>query len=538
MYKVALAESHFPAQGEPEPAPFTFGSMLRASAAAAPNRAALKELDYEGAIQRCWTYAELLRDAERLARALASRHEEGARVAVYANNTPEWVLLELACGLAGVVLVTVNPSYQRRELKYVLEQSRAEAIYYVTSFRGNPMKEVADAVCDELPAIRRRILLTNHDALFDGEERGGLRDPKPHDPVQIQYTSGTTGFPKGALLHHNGLIRNGVDTLTRGGVTPGAVFINNMPLFHCSGCAILVGGGLALGCTMLLTPMFDPAPIVRAIERERCEFVFGVPTMIVALIDEVQRSGRNVSSVKRLMSGGAMVAPELCRKAREVFGAPIQIVYGQTESSPVITGCWNDDTLKDLTETIGQPQPHVEVSIRDPQTNVVAPIGEQGEICCRGYLVMKGYNDNPEATAKAIDPDGWLHTGDLGRMDARGYLKITGRVKDMIIRGGENLFPAEIENVMLEHPAVTEVAVVGIPDEKWGEQVACFMRSARGDKPVSAELKAFIRDRLSPQKTPAFWIWVDDWPLTGSGKIQKFKLREAFERGEFEGRLV
>jgi fatty-acyl-CoA synthase len=536
VYTSTLSDSHFPAQGGPEPASLTFGDMLRASAAAAPNRPAIRELDYDGAILRTWTYAELLRDAERLARALASRHAEGARVAVYANNTPEWVLLELGCALAGVVLVTVNPSYQKRELKYVLEQSRSEAIYYVASFRGTPMQEIADAVCDELPSIRHRILLTDHAALFDGEESGPRRSPRPSDPVQIQYTSGTTGFPKGALLHHNGLIRNGIDVMTRAGATPGSTVVHNMPLFHCSGCAILVAGGLALGITMYLAPMFDPVMIVKVIERERCDLVFGVPTMLVALIDEVQKSGRDVSSTKRMMSGGAMVAPELCRKAREVFGAPIQIVYGQTESSPVITQCWYEDSLEDLTQTIGQPVPHVDVSIRDPATNTVVPIGEQGEICARGYLIMTGYNDNPEATAKAIDADGWLHTGDLGRMDARGYVKITGRVKDMIIRGGENLFPAEIENVMLEHGAVTEVAVVGIPDEKWGEQVACFMRSASGDQPGSAELRAFIRDRLSPQKTPAFWIWVDEWPLTGSGKIQKFKLREAFERGEFEGR--
>jgi fatty-acyl-CoA synthase len=254
--------------------------------------------------------------------------------------------------------------------------------------------------------------------------------------------------------------------------------------------------------------------------------------MIVALIDQATRTGRDVSSIKRIMSGGAMVAPELCRKARAVFGAPIQIVYGQTESSPVITQAWFDDTLEDLTQTIGQPAPHVDVSIRDPKTNTVVPIGAQGEICCRGYLVMHGYNDNPEATAKAIDEESWLHTGDLGTMDERGYLKITGRVKEMIIRGGENLFPAEIENALLEHPDLAEVAVVGVPDEKWGEQVACFMRAKGKARPSATALKAFIRDRLSPQKTPVFWVYVDEWPLTGSGKIQKFKLAERFQCGE------
>lgn len=532
MYKLSLAKAYCPAQGGAEPAPVTIGAMLRASAAAAPNHMALKELGYDGATGRCWTYAELLHDAERLARALAERHEEGARVAVYANNSPEWLLLELACGLAGVILVTVNPAYQKRELKYVLEQSRSEAIYYVESFRGNPMREIADTVCDEIPAIRRRILLTDHEALFTGENDGAARDPKPQDPAQIQYTSGTTGFPKGALLHHNGLVRNGVDAMMRGGAGSDSAFVHHMPFFHTTGCAILALGGLGVGATMLLAPMFDAETIVNVIEREKTDFILGVPTMLVALMDAVEKTGADVSSTRRIMSGGAMVAPELCKKAKAVFGAPIQIIYGQTESSPVITEAWHDDSLEDLTQTIGQPMPHTEVSIRNPADNSVCNINEQGEICCRGYLVMTGYNDNPEATAAAIDSDGWLHTGDLGTMDDRGYLKITGRVKEMIIRGGENLFPAEIENAMLEHEIIMEVAVIGVPDDKWGEQVACFMRAKGSARPTANELKAFIRERLSPQKTPVFWVWVEAWPLTGSGKIQKFVLREQFVRGE------
>jgi fatty-acyl-CoA synthase len=532
MYNVDLAESYFPAQGGSDLAPMTIDGMLRVSAARTPNQAALKELTYSGEIARVWTYAELLSDCERLARALASRHAEGARVAIFANNVPEWVLLELACGLAGVILVTVNPAYQKRELKFVLEQSRAEAIYYVVDFRGNPVQEIADVVCDEIPGITKRILLTDHNALYSGEVSGKLRDPISTDPVQIQYTSGTTGFPKGALLHHNGLVRNGIEAMSRGGLKQGDSFVHNMPLFHTTGCAVSVLGGLGIGATMLLAPMFDPVSIAVAIERERTTFILGVPTMLVALIDEVRRSGRDVSSIKRIMSGGAMVAPQLCREAQAVFGAPIQIVYGQTETSPVLTQAWFEDTLEDLTQTIGQPAAHTEISIRSPQTNTVLPIGEQGEICARAYSVMLGYNDNPQATSAAIDKEGWLHTGDLGRMDARGYVKITGRVKEMIIRGGENLFPAEIENAMLEHDAIDEVAVVGIPDEKWGEQVACFVRCNSGETLRAGDLKTFIRDRLSPQKTPSYWINVADWPLTGSGKIQKFKLAEAFVAGE------
>jgi len=252
--------------------------------------------------------------------------------------------------------------------------------------------------------------------------------------------------------------------------------------------------------------------------------------MLVALLHEIETSGRDVSSLRRMVSGGAMVAPELIRKARELTGCVVQIVYGQTEASPIITQTRIDDSPEELSQTIGQPLPHMEVAILDPQTRAILPLGEQGEICTRGYHVMTGYNDNPEATAQAIDGDGWLHTGDLGRMDSRGYLQITGRVKEMIIRGGENLFPAEIENAMLEHEEIAEVAVVGVPSETYGEEVACFLR-ARGDvRPPTDELKRFIRERLSPQKTPAYWIWVEEWPLTGSGKIQKFKLAEQFER--------
>jgi fatty-acyl-CoA synthase len=321
--------------------------------------------------------------------------------------------------------------------------------------------------------------------------------------------------------------------MIRGGLKSGDSFVHHMPLFHTTGCAVLVMGVIGTGCTMLLAPMFDPEVITEIIERERTMFIFGVPTMLVALIDEARRSGRDVSSIRRMMSGGAMVAPQLCRDLKEVFGATIQIVYGQTETSPVLTQAWYDDSLEDLTETIGQPAAHTEMSIRDTRDNSVLPIGEQGEICARGYSVMVGYNNNPEATAAAIDSEGWLHTGDLGRMDSRGFLKITGRVKEMIIRGGENLFPAEIENTMLEHEAVGEVAVVGVSDDKWGEQVVCFIRST-GDQPLTADgLKSFIRERLSPQKSPAFWVSVTDWPLTGSGKIQKFKLKEAYEAGKY-----
>ena len=534
MYNVTLTESFFPAMKDGEIEEITMGGLLRRAVAKTPDRIALKELDFEGNIGRTWTYQALLDDSERLAKTFAARHPVGTRIAIWAPNMPEWVIVEFAAALSGLTLVTVNPSYQPRELKYVLEQSRSEALYLVDNYRGNPMGDIAAKVCAELPAIKHQIFVTDEEALYGGESVDTLPDVGPFDTAQIQYTSGTTGFPKGALLHHHGLVQNASDNTRRVEMADGSIMLHNMPMFHTTGCGVILLGSVSVQGTILLAPIFEPQMIVRVIEREKVDLFMGVATMITAVVEEVKKTGADISSLKGVFSGGALVSPELAKESKKTLGHYVQIVYGQTESSPVITGCWPDDSLEDLTETIGQPAPHVEVSIRDPQTNKVLPCNEQGEICCRGYLVMQGYNDNPEATAAAIDADGWLHTGDLGRMDERGFLKITGRVKEMIIRGGENLFPAEIENAMLEHPEIVEVAVVGVPDEKWGEQVACFMRAQGGTRPDDAELKAFIRERISPQKTPFYWIWVEDWPLTGSGKIQKFKLAEQFAEGQFQ----
>jgi fatty-acyl-CoA synthase len=528
MYQADLTDSLFPAVTDAPYREWTVAQLLSEQATAFSGQPALTELLPDGSLGRRWTYNDLKRDCERLGRALAARHPPGARIAVFAHNLPEWVLLEMAAPLAGLTLVTVNPAFGARELRYVLEQSKSKAIYYAAEVRGHRLKPVIDQASPDLPAI----LLTDHAALFEGEDVGELRESKPFDAMQIQYTSGTTGFPKGALLHQQGLIQNNVAVMDRWTVQAGDLVVGVMPLFHTAGCALTVLGGLAKGAHLLLAHGFDAAMLVPAFEREKPDFFMGVPTMIVALCDVAEKTGADVTSVKSVLSGGSMVAPELCRKVRQVFQAPVQIIYGQTEASPGITMAWIDDSEADLTGTIGQPYPHMDVAILEPGSGRVLPIGEQGEICCRGFHVMTGYNDNPEATAAAIDQDGWLRTGDLGTMDSRGFLKITGRLKDMIIRGGENLFPAEIENAILEHPALLEAAVVGIPDEKWGEVVACFLRPRGEEKPNATELKAFIRERLSAQKTPAHWVYVDAWPLTGSGKIQRFALRDAFVKGE------
>jgi fatty-acyl-CoA synthase len=535
MYRVHLTESYFPAQPDDVVRETTVGGILRAQAAATPDAEALVEADLAGQLGRRWSYAGLLRDSERLAQALLSRYRPGERVAVWAPNVPEWVILEYAAGLAGLTLVTANPAYQPRELKYVLEQSRACGLFLVREFRGNPMAAIAAEVAAGLPALREVVDLDDHDALFAGAARGGpLPEVKPGDPVQIQYTSGTTGFPKGAVLHHRGVTNNARFYGLRAGLRAGDTMINYMPLFHTAGCGMTTLGGAQHACRIILARLFDPPRILDLMEAERVEIMLGVPTMLVALLEAQAARPRDLSAVRLTVSGGSMVPPELVRRCLDLFGGAFQTVYGQTESSPLLTQMRSDDSFEDMCETVGQAVAQTELSIRDPRTNAVVPVGQVGEICARAYSVMLGYNDNPEATAAAIDSQGWLHTGDLGTMDERGYLRITGRVKEMIIRGGENLFPAEIENVLLEHPDVAEVAVVGVPDERWGEIVVCFLRLSAGARLDKPALVAHCRERIAAQKTPAHWVEVSDWPLTGSGKIQKFVLRDRFVAGAFQ----
>ncbi|TNE35375.1 MAG: long-chain fatty acid--CoA ligase [Alphaproteobacteria bacterium] len=538
MYKVELSESHFPAQADTPFREMTIGGLLREQAAERGDQLALRELLPNGRMGRDWTYSELLADCEKLGRALASRHAPGSRIAIYAMNCPEWVLTQYAAALAGLTVVTVNPAYIARELNYVLSQSDAAGIYHGTQARGTPLAPIVAEAGADLPKVATHIDLTDLDAMYDGHDRGQLNEAGPDDILQIQYTSGTTGFPKGVQIRHWTVLQNNTDIMRRWGCQPGDTDLTPTPLFH-AGASCFMFGCLGMGMTFIPMPHFDPAMLLDTVESEGVQFTGGVPTMLTMIVDELARRPRDVSSVRALMSGAAMVAPELSAQAEKLFDATLLVVYGQTESAVAITLGQLEDGVVERRETIGQPMPHMEVSIRDVNDNSTCAIGEQGEICARGYNVMAGYNDNPEATAAAIDGEGWLHTGDLGTMDSRGYVKITGRVKEMIIRGGENLFPAEIENAMLEHPAVFEVAVVGIPDEKWGEVVACFMRCAKGiARPDSGELKAFIRERLSPQKTPQYWIWVEEFPMTGSGKIQKFAMAEAFVAGKYDDQIA
>ncbi|MHB8247191.1 MAG: AMP-binding protein [Acidimicrobiales bacterium] len=504
----------------------TVGSLLREAAEATPSTVALVEGVAEPARRRRWRYADLLDESERAAQALLGRFDPGERVAVWANNLPEWVILEMAAGIAGVVLVTVNPALRTDELRHVLGHSQAAGVFHLRNYRGTSMADTLDAIRADLPKLRESVLFEDWTAFCSSgspTERFPMVDSG--DPAQIQYTSGTTGLPKGAVLHHRGITNNArlsyVEVLS---LQPGDAQVNPMPLFHTAGCVLATLSAVASHGTLVLPPVFDPELVLQLIESERSVLFGGVPTMLHALLGHPQLRKTDLSSVRVALSGGATVAPELVRRIEATLSVPMAIIYAQTESSPGVTMTRLDDTADQRAETVGRPLPATEVRIVDSAGQTV-PVGTVGELCTRGYHVMTGYFDDPEGTAATIDPDGWLHTGDLASMDSRGYFRIEGRLTEMIIRGGENIFPKEIEQLLLTHPAVADVAVIGIPDEVWGEQVAAVVRPAGQPAPSIDELFTFCRQHLAAHKAPKLWAFVDQFPLTGSGKVQKFVLR-------------
>ncbi len=495
-----------------------------------PTLTALVAGSPDSGARRRWTYGALLEWSEQAARALLGRFERGERIAVWANNIPEWVVLELAAGLAGITIVTVNPALRVAELVHVLGQSRAHGIFLLPEYRGNPMAETLAAVRGQLPALREVVLFTDWGKFCaSGSPTQRLPQVDPLDPAQIQYTSGTTGVPKGAVLRHRAIVNNmRLSYRTRLGLSPGVVLLSPMPLFHTAGCVMSVLGSIACEGTLVLPPMFDPPLLLELLETERAHCLIGVPTMLIGMLDHPDFAMTDVSSVRLLITGGAVVPPALVRRVEAAFDAPLSIVFAQTEASPVITQTSAQDEPEDRATTLGRALPQTEVKVVEVSTGETVAPGVVGEICTRGYHVMAGYFDNPEATAAAIDSDGWLHTGDLGSMDRRGYCQIGGRLKDMIIRGGENIYAREIEQVLFEHDDVADVAVLGVPDPVWGEQVAAFIRPATSRTPDPEQLFAYCRDRLAAHKIPRRWTILEQFPLTPSGKVQKYVLRQQF----------
>jgi acyl-CoA synthetase (AMP-forming)/AMP-acid ligase II len=524
-----------PALPDHAPSPFgpvletTVGGVLRQAAERAAGTAALVEGTADPRERRRWSYAGLLADSERVARALLGRFAPGERVAVWAPNCPEWVLLEFGAALAGLTLVTVNPALRASEMAYVLGQSGAHGVVHAPAYRGADLAGPLEVARGGLPGLREVISLADWDAFAgSGSATERLPEVDPDDAAQIQYTSGTTGFPKGALLRHRGVTNNGRFCAQILGAEPGDVWVNPMPLFHTAGCVLMTLGPVQHLACQVVVPGFEPGLVLSLIESEHSAMLGGVPTMLLALLGHPGFSGTDFSSVRCAFSGGATVPPTVVRRVDSALGVPLTLTFGQTEASPCITQTWPDDSEEDRAHTLGRPHPHVEVKVADPATGEEVPAGTVGEIMTRGYHVMKGYFDNPTATSEAVDAGGWLHTGDLGSADERGYCRIEGRLKEMVIRGGENIYPREIEQALQAHPAVADVAVVGVPDEHWGEQLAAFVQRDPGHPASQEELAAFCRARLAAHKVPRHWVFTDAFPLTASGKVQKFVLREQF----------
>jgi fatty-acyl-CoA synthase len=521
-----LSRSYWPADTSRPLLEWTLGDALRAAAAVAPERWALVEGRADPSRSRRWTYAQLLSRSERVATALLEKFRPGERVGFWAANEPEWMLAFYGCALAGIVMVTVNPAYKAAEMRHVLGKSEAAGLFAMDAYRGYDALAAIDSVRGALPHLREVIRIADFDAVVDSA-RGDTPLPRvaPLDPCVIMFTSGTTGEQKGAIFHHKGVINMSLFTQERGGLAVGGVFVNPMPMFHI-GALGHAGVGAVMRCaTHVLAAEWDARLFMSLVARERGQYSLLVPTMIEAMLAHPERDAFDLSTLKNLVSGASVVEASLIRRAHAELGCTICNIFGQTEMQGVVTGVHRDDDERDQAETIGQPMPHVEVRIADPLTGAIMPLAEPGEIQVRGYQTMIGYFNQPEETARTLLPDGWLRSGDLGSMDSRGFLKITARIKDMIIRGGENIYPREIENLLLEHPGVAMAAVVGVPDAYWGEQVAAaILPKSREAPPLPSELHEYCRSHLAAYKTPRIWYFVDSFPFTETGKLQKFKL--------------
>jgi fatty-acyl-CoA synthase len=519
-----LSTSWYPADQAVPLTGHTVGSLLAERAGQLPDTVALVGTGHDGELKR-YTYAELYEGAQRIAAGLLELAEPGEFVALWAPNLAEWPLIQYGAALAGVVLVALNPVLRPDELRYALEHSGAVALLHAEHSRDYHLAAVAAEVAPSCPALRQVISLAETDR-YTAPPMAELPEVDQTRPVMLQYTSGTTGTPKGVLLHHRGLVNVAMLTMREVELAAGSVCLNPLPMFHTASCVVSTLGPLWLGGTMVLMERFDPAAALAAIRAERVSVLMSVPTVLGAVVHAAQADACPPPRLNAVLVGAANVPGSMIETVERLFDASVHNLFGQTELSPVLTLTRRSDTRADLVGTIGRPIPHTECRIVDPVTGQTAPLGQTGEICARGFQQLIEYYRDPEATAKAVDPEGWLHLGDLGSMDDRGMLTLTGRLKDLIIRGGENIAPAEIENCLITHPAVLDAAVIGLPDEHWGEVVVAVVRLGEPLDDPESELVGYAGQRLTKFKVPSRVVVVDEFPLTPSGKVRKFQLRE------------
>ncbi|HET7533014.1 MAG TPA: AMP-binding protein, partial [Nocardioidaceae bacterium] len=529
------------AAGEPDPPLLdeTIGASFERTAAAYADREALVEV----ATGRRWTWAELDRDVDALAVGLIGAGVgKGDRVGIWSPNCAEWTLVQYATAKVGAILVNVNPSYRTHELAYALNQSGLRMLVSATDFKSSDYRGMVDEVRHDCRALDRVVFIGTSDwadLLAAGEglpedavaERMSTLDH--NDPINIQYTSGTTGFPKGATLSHRNILNNGFFTTELIEFTPEDRLCIPVPFYHCFGMVMGNLGCTTHGATMVIpAPGFDPTATLKTVAEERCTGLYGVPTMFIAMQNHPDFASYDLSSLRTGVMAGSICPVEVMKRCvGDMNMEGVSICYGMTETSPVSTQTRSDDDLERRTATIGRVHPHVEIKIVDPATGETVERGVTGELCTRGYSVMLGYWDDPEKTAEAIDEDGWMHTGDLAVMREDGYCNIVGRIKDMVIRGGENIYPREIEEFLYAHPDIEDVQVIGVPDEKYGEELCACVRLREGAEPLDAgKVKEFGAGKLAHYKIPRYVMVVDEFPMTVTGKIRKVEMREEAAR--------
>jgi len=513
----------------------TIGANFERTVAANPEGDALVDM----ASGRRWTYAELNRDIDLVARGLmALGIGRGERVGIWAPNCPEWTMVQYATAKIGAILVNINPAYRTHELAYVLKQSGIRTLISATSFKTSDYVSMVDEVRADTPQLQEvlylggddwRDLVDKADAVAADELRARLTSLDNNQPINIQYTSGTTGFPKGATLSHRNILNNGYFTTELINFGPTDRLCIPVPFYHCFGMVMGNLGCTSHGATMVIpAPAFDPALTLDAIEKERCTGVYGVPTMFIAMLGQPNLGQRDLSSLRTGVMAGSVCPVEVMKRCvSDMNMSELAIAYGMTETSPVSCQTRIDDDLERRTSSIGRAHPHVEIKIVDAESGEVVERGQTGEFCTRGYSVMLGYWEDEAKTAESIDDDGWMHTGDLAVMRDDGYCNIVGRIKDMVIRGGENIYPREIEEFLYTHPDVDDAHVIGVPDEKYGEEICAWVRMKPGKAALDAQaLRDFATGKLAHYKIPRYVHIVDEFPMTVTGKVRKVEMRD------------
>ena len=520
----------------------TIGEYLSSVIARQPDAEALVSRHQEMRL----TYGELGREVERVARGLLGLGiEKGDRVGIWSPTRVEWTLLQFATARAGAILVNINPAYRSGEMAYAVNQSGLRLLVTAPAFKTSDYRARIHEVRSQLPRLERVVVLGDQgtgvpgDLLWDDLLAAGvnvkaddveLRETllDADDPINIQYTSGTTGNPKGATLTHHNILNNARSLAELLRYTAADRVCIPVPLYHCFGMGVGNLGCVTSGATMVYpAESFEPLATLEAIAGERCTSIYGVPTMFIAQLEHPRFAEFDLTSLRTGIMAGAPCPIEVMKRViNEMHASEVCIAYGMTETAPVSFLTRPEDTFDRRVSTVGTVLPHVEAKIIDPATGLTAPLATPGEVCTRGYLVMQGYWENPDATAEAVDPAGWMHTGDLGTIEAEGYLNIVGRIKDMVIRGGENLYPVEIEEVLFQHPAVASAQVIGVPDERMGEELMAWVVVREVGALTEDELKDFCKDRIAHFKVPRYVKFVDEYPMTVTGKVQKFLMRQ------------